>query len=65
MTCTHDRPALLLSQGWQPGDKLIVHNSLKTEDAKKHFDGKQVEEVVSPNLASTSAPVYEALALTL
>lgn len=32
-------------QGWQPGDKLIVHNSLKTEDAKKHFEGKEVEEV--------------------
>lgn len=32
-------------QGWQPGDKLIVHNSLKTDDAKKHFEGKEVEEV--------------------
>lgn len=39
----------MYKQGWQPGDKVIVHNSLKTEDAKKHFDGKQVDEVVSPS----------------
>ncbi|POY75191.1 mitochondrial peroxiredoxin, thioredoxin peroxidase [Rhodotorula taiwanensis] len=40
-----DKEKVATPQGWQPGDKLIVHNSLKTEDAKKHFDGKQVEEV--------------------
>ena len=40
-----DREKVATPQGWQPGDKLIVHNSLKTEDAKKHFEGKEVEEV--------------------
>ncbi|GAA6017345.1 hypothetical protein JCM8202_005647 [Rhodotorula sphaerocarpa] len=40
-----DKEKVATPQGWQPGDKVIVHNSLKTEDAKKHFDGKQVDEV--------------------
>lgn len=30
--------------GWNVGDRVIVHNSLKTEDAKKHFKN-EVEEV--------------------
>merc|ERR1711939_170753 len=40
-----DKEKVATPQGWTPGDKVIVHNSLKTEDAKKHFEGKQVEEV--------------------
>lgn len=42
-----------------------MHNSLKTEDAKKHFEGKQVEEVVSLEgnacvscFARSANPVY-------
>lgn len=42
-----DKEKVATPQGWTPGDKVIVHNSLKTDDAKKHFEGKQVEEVVS------------------
>lgn len=46
-----DKEKVATPQGWTPGDKVIVHNSLKTEDAKKHFEGKQVEEVVSQVLS--------------
>ncbi|BGP40148.1 peroxiredoxin 1 [Rhodotorula kratochvilovae] len=40
-----DREKVATPQGWTLGQPLIVHNSLKTEDAKKHFEGKEIKEV--------------------
>lgn len=52
-----DKEKVATPQGWTPGDKVIVHNSLKTEDAKKHFEGKQVEEVVSLSRARSCSAI--------
>lgn len=39
-----DREKIATPVNWQQGDRVIVHNSLSTEEARKHFPN-EIEEV--------------------